>query len=301
MSGSADRRLKVLKAMRRWAHRYDRLRALGMAASLGTLLLVPLTGLAQVDLWRGNHYLMFEKVPFRHGIAGLVVGISAMYVVTFLANVAAGRMFCGWGCPVGQLSRFGEVLDTPRLTGAPRQRARLEGLAFSFAFVVSLAAWWVDLRVIWQGSLQAMTVAWGVLLGGTALGYAHGRWWRWEFCKTVCPIGLYYTFMSPAKWYGVYFRNQHDTCIECNACDNVCPVDLPPRDLMLPIPARGGVSIDEAPGRNHCLECGDCIRACEWMIDLKGRDPVPLLLGHYRGPQRIEFPRGRPRPGDQGA
>jgi ferredoxin len=57
---------------------------------------------------------------------------------------------------------------------------------------------------------------------------------------------------------------------------------------MVPVEARGGVSIADAPGRNHCLECGDCIRACEWIIDAKGNGPVPLLLGHYRGPQRIE-------------
>ena len=51
------------------------------------------------------------------------------------------------------------------------------------------------------------------------------------------------------------------------------------------------MSIADAPGRNHCLECGDCIRACEWMIGLKGEEPVPLLLGYYGGEQRVEAER----------
>jgi polyferredoxin len=115
---------------------------------------------------------------------------------------------------------------------------------------------------------------------------AHGRWWRWEFCKSACPIGLYYTFVSSAKYYGVHFRNEHDTCIECNACDHVCPVNLTPRDLLSPVTDRQGLAVADAPGRNHCLECGDCIRACEYMVELKGKSPVPLKLSWYTGSQR---------------
>ena len=90
----------------------------------------------------------------------------------------------------------------------------------------------------------------------------------------------------------MFFRNQFSTCIECDACDHVCPVDLAPRTLMTPIPSPGGFSVEGAPGRNHCLVCGDCVRACEWMVGLKGKAPVPLLLGFYRGPQSIEAPPG---------
>lgn len=281
-------RLKVLKAVRRVRHRYDAYRVLGMTVSLGLLLVVPVSGLARVDLWRGGHYLLFRAVPFKHGLAGVIVGIALMYVVTFLSNVVAGRLFCGWGCPVGQVSRFGETVDTPGMSRRRRAWVSFQGAMFSLLFVVSVMAWWVDLRVLWEGSGVARAWSWGLLAIGVAGAYLHGRWWRWNFCKSACPIGLYYSFVSPASWYGVYFRNQHNTCIECDACDHVCPVDLKPRDLMAPIPARAGVSIADAPGRNHCLECGDCVRACERMIELSGHDPVPLLLGYHRGPQRIE-------------
>lgn len=294
MRKRANLRLKILKAVRRGPkggrHRYDLWRAAGMTFSLLTLAAVPLSGLARVDLWQGRHRLLFEPATFKEGLAGVIVGISAMYVVTFLSNVAAGRMFCGWGCPVGQLSRFGEEVSTPGFKLGQRLFASLKGASFALVFVVSILAWWVDLRVFWQGQSRALLAAWTILALGVAWSYAHGRWWRWEFCKSVCPIGLYYSFVSPARWYGIYFRNQQQTCVECDACDNVCPVDLAPRDLMAPIPARSGVSIADAPGRNHCLECGDCVRACEWMIDVRGKPPVPLLLGFYRGEQAVQAP-----------
>ena len=281
-------RLRILRAMRKVSHRYDALRLLGMTVSLATLVVVPLTGLARVDLATGKHFLLFEPTTFKRGLAGVILGIAAMYVVTFLSNVAAGRLFCGWGCPVGQISRFGEAVDIPGQSTRQRLIKQVAGALFSGVVVVAILAWWVDLRVLWQGPELARSITWSVLILGAGLAYFHGRGWRWEFCKSACPIGLYYSFVSPAHWYGVHFRNQHDTCIECDACDQVCPVDLRPRDLMAPVPARMGISIDEAPGRNHCLECGECVRACEWIIDLRGEEPVPLLLGYYKQPQRVE-------------
>ena len=196
---------------------------------------------------------------------------------------------------MGQVSRFGEAVPrmvrasgaTPGLKTGGRRRAAFEGALFNLALVTSIMAWWVDLRVLWRGAPVALAWSWGVLLAGVALAYVHGRFWRWSFCISTCPIGLYYSFVSPAKWFGVHFRNASGSCIECNACDNVCPVDLKPRQLMEPAPPRSGLALVAAPGRNHCLECGDCVRACEWMIEKKGEGEVPLLMGFFDGPQRV--------------
>jgi ferredoxin-type protein NapH len=295
MASDPRRRLKILRALRRSDHRYVRLRATAQTISLAILLVVPLSGLARVDLWGGQHRLFFQPVAFRPALAGVLAAIAALYVVTFLSNVVAGRLFCGWGCPVGQLNRMAEILDTPRLGWRARVTANLRGAFIGLLFVVSMMLWWVDPRVFVAGSLEAAGIAWGLLLLLTGWSFAHGRWWRWRFCMSACPIGLYYSFVSPASWFGVNFRNQQQGCIECNACDNVCPVDLRPRELSRAVPARGGLAIADAPGRNHCLECGDCVRACEWMVGMKGDGPVPLLLGYYSGPQRIVDPIGLER------
>ena len=296
-------RLKVLKAVGRRVHRYDRLRVISQSFSLLVLVAVPLLGIARVDFWRGHHYLLMRPAPLKHALAGVILGIGAMYVLTFLSNVVAGRLFCGWGCPVGQVSRFGEHVDTPGLKGKARLRANLEGALYSAVFVIAVLCWWVDWRMLLFGSPGELAIAWGLVAIGTAGAFAHGRWWRWEFCKQVCPIGLYYTFMAPAKYFGIHFRNQQATCIECDACDHICPVQLKPRELEPAMPMRGGLSIADASGFNHCLECGDCIRACEEMIRLRGHDPVPLRMGYFSGPQRVdvEQPSETPSPTEQTA
>src|SRR5690606_14735826 len=158
---------------------------------------VPMTGLAQVDLWGGRHYLLMSPAPLKHALAGVIIGIAAMYVVTFLSNVVAGRLFCGWGCPVGQWNRFSEQWHAPGAAGkagafAQRwRRAVRRGwiIGYGLALVLSIMAWWVDLRVLWRGDMRAMGLTWGVLGLGMALAAIHGRWWRWGFCMQVCPIG----------------------------------------------------------------------------------------------------------------
>ncbi|MCC6579195.1 MAG: hypothetical protein IT440_02050 [Phycisphaeraceae bacterium] len=287
MTTPTSRRFALLKAIARQRHRYSLLRAVSQTFSLAVLAVVPLTGLARVDFWGGEHRLLFHPAPFKHALGGVVIGIGAMYVVTFLSNVAAGRLFCGWGCPVGQISRFGDAVDVPGQSLLHRALQHVKGAAFSGAFILSMLAWWTDLRVLVMGNAIALGLAWGSLACGVIAAYLHGRWWRWEFCKSLCPIGLYYSFVAPARYFGVHFRNQHETCIECNGCDNVCPVNLTPRDLMKPVTDRVGVSIADAPGHNHCLECGDCIKVCEFMVGKKGLSPIPLKLGHFAGPQRI--------------
>ena len=293
MADVEKRRLKLLRALRETEHRYNLWRTVGQSASLAVLFAVPLSGLARVDLWGGRHALAFEAAPFKHGLAGVILGIGAFYIATFLVNVVGGRLFCGWGCPVAQLSRFGEAVDSPGLGRGSRFATHLRGGLFGAALTLSVFAWWVDLRVFWLGSPRALAVAWGSFLLVVIASYAHGRWWRWRFCMTTCPIGLYYSFVSPARWYGVHFRNDESSCIDCDLCDHVCPVELNPRDLMAPSGPRPGLSVEDAPGRNHCLECGDCVRACEWIIPLRGEPPVPLELGFFAGPQRVEPP-GKP-------
>ncbi len=250
-----------------------------MTASLTVLVAVPLSGLARVDLWGGQHFLLGVPATFKQGLAGVIVGIGAMYVITFLVNGVGGRLFCGWGCPIGQLSRWGEAVEDAGPAPAERWRAVGGGALFSLVLVLAVLAWWVDLRVFWQGSTQALVITWGLLLLSVAAAFAHGRVWRWKFCQSVCPIGLYYSLVSPARWFGIGFHNQNKTCIECNACDHVCPVALRPRALQEPAGPRPGLGLEDAPGRNHCLECGDCVRACEWMIRQRGLGPVPLQLG----------------------
>jgi polyferredoxin len=277
-----SKRLKVLKAFRRRAphHRYNVWRAVGLSVSLGILLVIPLTGLVRLDLWRGEHRLLFAAAGWKPTLAVVIAIFAVIYAVTFLINLVAGRMLCGWGCPVGQLHRLSENSRTPGISKGRRFLHRIAAAAYAALLPASVMVWWLDWRIVFEGSAAARLGVAATLAGGTALALVHGRWWGWNFCKQACPIGLYYSFVAPARWFGVTF-NRPDTCIECNLCDHVCPVDLPPRSLPDPIPYRGGLSIADAPARNHCLECGDCVRACEWIVHKTNGGIAPLELGFH--------------------
>ena len=259
---------------------------------MGILLVIPLSGLVRLDLWRGNHLLIFKPAAFNVTLA-VVIGVFALiYAATFLINVIAGRMFCGWGCPIGQLHRLSENSATPGLSRGSRRRHTALTVAYATLLPLSVLVWWLDWRIAIEGSPGARLAVATTFVAGTALALAHGRWWSWNFCRQACPIGLYYSFVAPARWFGITFQRV-ETCIECNLCDHVCPVDLLPRSLPEPIPSRGGLSIADAPGRNHCLECGDCVRACEWIVRQKTGGIAPLELGFHgkteKGKERNEF------------
>jgi ferredoxin-type protein NapH len=65
----------------------------------------------------------------------------------------------------------------------------------------------------------------------------------------ICPIG------SLSSWVG---RNKYpltvdqDKCIECGACEKICPMQLAPAKLR-----EGSMAT-----RGDCLKCGLCVAAC---------------------------------------
>jgi ferredoxin-type protein NapH len=276
------RRLKVLKAFRLRAphHRYHLWRVIGLSVSMGILLVIPLSGLMRIDLWRGKHLLFFEPTTFNRALAAIIVAFSVIYAATFLINLVAGRMFCGWGCPIGQLHRLSENGATPGLSPTRRWFHRLLSIGYSALMPLSILVWWIDLRVVLEGTANERALFFSAIALGGTLAWAHGRWWGWNFCRQACPIGLYYSFVAPARWFGITFPRP-DACIDCNLCDHVCPVGLLPRSLADPVSDRGGISIADAPGRNHCLECGDCVRACEWIVPQQSGGIAPLELGFH--------------------
>jgi polyferredoxin len=208
--------------------------------------------------------------------------MAAFYGITFVINAVVGRLFCGWGCPVAQVSRFGEEVEIARRSGKGLRGAVARALLFGAALSASVLLWWVDPRVLVEGSALEAATALAVFLGLVGATLLHGRFWRWSFCKQACPIGLYYSIVAPDRIYGIVFDADRGPCKECRLCDRVCPVDLDPRDLSRARDGIGGLAIDGLPGENHCLRCGDCIRACEWVFDGAEKAALPLRFGFTR-------------------
>ncbi len=287
-------RLKLLKKLRSRSHRYGLYRLLTQSTTLAILFFVPLSGLARCDLWGGEHRSLFRSVSAFDGFVAVSVGVAVLYLITFVANFLCGRLFCGWGCPVAQVSRFGEALESGGW------RARLEGGAFATLLVLGVMLWWVSPRIIVDGSLGAWAVAGAAFLTLFALTYAHAKVFRWGFCKKACPIGLYYSVVATEPSHGIVFERELETCKECSLCDHVCPVDLHPRELSQARDGLGGLAFDGLPEDNHCLRCGDCVEACEYVFAKEPEDRVPLRFGYGRKGAPLE-PRRRAEEGARDA
>lgn len=260
-------------------HRYGLLRAVTESFSLVVLFAVPLTGVARLDLWGGDHFALGKPADGPTAFFAVAGGIAAFYALTFIVNLFLGRLFCGWGCPVGQLSRFGDDLAVAKRTGKRRLRAVARSSTFATLLGVSILLWWVSPRVMVHGSALAISVTLGALVALLFAMGIHAHFWRWAFCRRVCPIGLYYSVVTAKRTYGIAFHQALATCKDCGLCANVCPVHLDPRHLELPQNEIGGLAADGLPASSHCLRCGDCVRTCEWVFRNEPRERCPLRFG----------------------
>jgi ferredoxin len=255
-----------------------------ITASLLVHLAVPLTGLARVDLWDGGHRMLGRPATAVEGLQAVVVALAVLYGVTFLTNTLFGRFFCGWGCPVGYVSRLGEDADRRRPDRLRWALSHLSGAGFVATFVGSAMCWWVDPRVMLEGSVTARVVTAGVFLVLWAGGFAHAFLWRFGFCLHVCPIGLYYRYVTSRPPVGIVFAEDPDPCIQCGACTKVCPADLEPRRLgdVAPTPAGEGPGAGVRYGDAECLRCGDCVEACRMVFLPRAGKTPPLRFGVHR-------------------
>jgi len=271
----------VLAAVARSGRRFQIGRVAVITASLAILLAIPLLGVVRIDLWRGEHLLLGRRADVIEALKGFVVVLALLYGVTFVTNMIVGRFFCGWGCPVGYVSRLGE--DVALNKGRRRKLfAHAAGAGFVATFVAAIMLWWVDPRVLTEGSPAARLWTLGVFGVLWAGGFLHAFWWRFGFCRSVCPIGLYYRFMTSKAPIGIVFSQVPDPCVECGACQKVCPVDLDPRDLGRDLDASDG----EGPARYgdaECLRCGDFVEACAMIFAKKPGSVPPIRFGRDEG------------------
>ena len=126
-------RVRLLSAVARKGASYHLRRIATITFSLGLLLVVPLTKTVRLDLWAGEHYLLQERVDFFTALKGFIVSMAVMYGATFLSNLVVGRFFCGWGCPVGYVSRLSEEVDLHRKKPLSKWLHRINGGAFVFS------------------------------------------------------------------------------------------------------------------------------------------------------------------------
>jgi polyferredoxin len=263
MSTPTSPREAILRESLSPHHRYRLYRFLAQCLSAFALYAVPFSGLARLDLVGGEHRFLLRPVGAFEASFAVLTFVGLFYLAASLANPVAGRLFCGWGCLCGQAARFAERTTVAARTHSGRLRALVVEGSFAVALGAGLLAWFVDPASLAGAGWTARWLTGAAFAALCVLALVYGRRWRWAFCRKACPVGLYYSLVTPAKCRGVVFEGPAGACAGCDACTRICPVGLDPRDLAAPCTGIGGLAFDGLPALTHCLACGDCVEACE--------------------------------------
>ncbi len=195
-----------------------------------------------------------------------------------LAGALIGRGACGWFCPFGFLQ---ELLFTLRdratrrlrrvspLLGGPAGgwRIRVAWLGWlRYGFLVVLVflvpfltgePWFSKLcpaGALEAGIPQALLfdyvreqIGWFFVLKLVILAVflVWMAFTRRPFCRFVCPLGAIWSPFNRIS--AVRLAVDKGSCIGCNACQQVCPVDI---------------AIHQDPDSTRCVRCLECVRHC---------------------------------------
>jgi ferredoxin-type protein NapH len=169
----------------------------------------------------------------------VIVLVAVFMVLTFVA----GRIFCGQLCPIGAVQEL--IYTDPKQKTSTGQKQAIMGIRFIF-FALILGA-----GLLFSASLLAI---FGIreffyldfnapLFSVFVLIIAISLFLYRPFCRIFCPFGF---LLSLAAAISLYKIRRTAVCIQCGACERVCPA------------AEAGAG----DAKTECYLCGRCIRAC---------------------------------------
>lgn len=210
-------------------------------------------------------------------IKKIATGSFILLVAAVGLNLAFGRVFCGQFCPLGTLqelfgslrTRFGAArMTVPRALDIPARFLKylVFGMFTWLAWLTGTLAIrpydpWVAYHHLTSPelltSLGVGTVVLGVSLSGSLL---YDRF----FCKYLCPMGAFLGLFSKLGFYQV--TRHEDACIDCGACDRVCPVNIEV------------ATVARVVNDSECIACGECVAACPKEAALKFETNSGLVM-----------------------
>ena len=198
-------------------------------------------------------FAVLQQLVSGHMLQTTVLLGAAILLVLY---VVAGRVFCGWVCPMNMVTDLAGWLrsklklnDLFRLSRSTRYW--ILGMALVLSAVLGVAAFeWVSPismlhRELIYGVGMGLTAAVGIFVFDLLI-LKHG------WCGHLCPLGAFYGLLGKRALLRVRFDER--SCTHCGECARVCPE---PQVLNLKQAAEHGMVTAGA-----CTNCARCIPIC---------------------------------------
>lgn len=203
-----------------------------------------------------------------------------LLITVVLTSIVFGRVFCGWVCPMGAVTEFTRVI-AGKLGIKSREFPEKVDAALRYVKYILLA---VILAVTWQYGFLFFRLfdpwmAWMHLTSGEfdemiapllvlGLVIVSGIFIERAWCRYLCPLGA--CFGITQKMSLTKIHRDQKTCIDCGACDTVCPTRAQP-------------SKSAVLEHGDCIACGKCVEHCipekPLAFKINGWTLSPLTLG----------------------
>lgn len=201
--------------------------------------------------------------------------LTGAVLVVVAYGLVRGRAFCGWMCPVNLI---GEGVDAARRRlgivvperTVPR-RAKI-GVAVAVVLLSALVGFPVFELISPIGAVNKGLVFGSFAGAGTLLAIVIAELLvsRRLWCRALCPLGGTFQVLGRAGQVNVAI--DHDACIHCDKCAQVCLAD--PAILA---PALAGQDVIVRAG--DCMACGACVDVCP-------TSALRFRLGRPRSPRK---------------
>ncbi len=217
----------------------------------------------------GGSLLRFDLTTFRleafgqtiwvHELFLILVASITLILLTILATVVFGRVWCGWLCPQTVLVDFTPFMERFGKKGIGGKAASsVATLLISVLVAASLIWYFISpyefLPALVHGRLGGVTTTiWAVLTVVLFLDFAILRH-RW--CATVCPYAKIQSVLFDRSTLILELDPARAAeCIDCKGCLRVCPTGV---DI------RKGLDV-------ACINCAECLDACTAVMARSGK------------------------------
>jgi polyferredoxin len=222
------------------------------------LFLGPLLRLVYLDTETVELVLFGARIPREHIYVPVLGGCVLLGLIVYL-TIRFGRFFCAFLCPVHL------YLEHRHRQKGHWWRKILPWVAPVLAaesvisFVLSYRQQWgmYTEHAFPQPILIAHVITLGVMIG-VFLVYEE------RFCQSACPYAVLQNVCRSEDTVVTVFDRGAARCVDCSACDRVCPMKL---------------DVREQSTEFSCTNCTLCIEACSVILG-EGREVMTQVREH---------------------